>query len=87
MYAIIVYDVDVKRVSKINKFLKSYLVWRQNSVFEGEITESQLERIKIKLKNIIDESIDSVLIYVLPSKNNLIVEILGTDKGPTLNIL
>ncbi|MGC9061003.1 MAG: CRISPR-associated endonuclease Cas2, partial [Thermoplasmata archaeon] len=79
--------VDVKRVSKINKFLKSYLVWRQNSVFEGEITESQLERIKIKLKNIIDESIDSVLIYVLPSKNNLIVEILGTDKGPTLNIL
>jgi CRISPR-associated protein Cas2 len=86
MYVIIVYDVDVERVSKVNKFLKCYLNWKQNSVFEGEITESQLEKIKVGLKELIDSSVDSVLIYKLPSKKNMEMEVIGTDKSPITRI-
>jgi CRISPR-associated protein Cas2 len=87
MYIIIVYDVDIKKVSKINKFLKSYLEWKQNSVFEGEVSESQLEKIKIKLKNIIDENIDSILIYKFPSRKGMEMEVIGIDKSPISRIL
>ena len=70
MYVIIVYDVDVSRVSKINKFLKQYLYWRQNSVFEGELLNSQLEKIKKYINDFI-EGEDKIIIYVLPSKKNI----------------
>ena len=46
MYVLIVYDVSVERVSKVHKLLKRYLNWRQNSVFEGEVTNSQIEAVK-----------------------------------------
>lgn len=42
MYALIVYDIEVRRVSRIHKFLKRYLNRVQNSVFKGELTESQM---------------------------------------------
>jgi CRISPR-associated protein Cas2 len=42
MYCILVYDVNIKKVSKVNKILRRYLYWVQNSVFEGEISESNL---------------------------------------------
>jgi CRISPR-associated protein Cas2 len=35
LYVVIVYDVDVARVPKVCKFLRRYLHWVQNSVFEG----------------------------------------------------
>lgn len=70
MYIIIVYDIDVSRVSKINKYLKQYLYWRQNSVFEGELTASQLEEIKLFLKKFVREN-DKVIIYIFQSKKNL----------------
>lgn len=86
MYVIIVYDVDVDRVAKVNKLLKCYLNWKQNSVFEGELSLSQLEKIKIGLKEVIDVEIDSVLIYKLPSQKNLEKEIIGVDKSPIQRI-
>ena len=46
MYVIIVYDVNVERVSKVCNFLRQYLNWIQNSVFEGEITKAELLKIK-----------------------------------------
>ncbi len=81
MYVIIVYDVAEKRVTKVNKFLKAYLTWRQNSVFEGEISKSQLEEVKIGLKEIINEEEDSILIYILPNNKILQVQKIGTDKS------
>ena len=51
MYIIIVYDVNVDRVNKVNKFLKAYLHWQQNSVFEGKVTKSQYNEIIDKLNN------------------------------------
>jgi CRISPR-associated protein Cas2 len=87
MYVVIVYDIDVERVNKVNKFLKIYLYWRQNSVFEGELSNSQLEEVKAGLKEIVDENIDSVLIYKFPSKKNFELEVIGIEKNPIENIL
>jgi CRISPR-associated protein Cas2 len=87
MYLIVVYDADVKRVNKVNKFLKLFLHWRQNSVFEGEVTISQFKRLKAGLKDIVDEDIDSILIYKLPDKKNFELQVIGIEKNPIELIL
>jgi len=67
MYAIIVYDVSVDRVLRVNKFLYRFLYWRQNSVFEGKLTRSQLREIINWCKeNLKDE--DKVIIYTLKTE-------------------
>ena len=81
MYIIIIYDINVKRVNKVHKFLKTHLTWIQNSVFEGEITKSQYQRIRIELQNLIYPSQDSIIIYEIPEKY-LNREIMGIEKNP-----
>lgn len=49
MYAIVVYDVGEQRVAKVCKYLRTVLQWMQNSIFEGELTEAQIERMKKRL--------------------------------------
>ncbi|MBC7128797.1 MAG: CRISPR-associated endonuclease Cas2 [Thermoplasmatales archaeon] len=83
MYAIIVYDVGVERVTKICNFLRCFLSWVQNSVFEGELTESQFLRVKEGIKEIIDKNIDSVRIYTMRSKEVFKTEIIGIEKAST----
>ncbi|PKP56426.1 MAG: CRISPR-associated endonuclease Cas2 [Candidatus Altiarchaeales archaeon HGW-Altiarchaeales-1] len=87
MYAIIVYDVAQERVSKVCQFLRRYLNWVQNSVFEGEITEGQLRAIKIGIGKIIDEEYDCILIYRVESKKWLNKEVMGIEKREVTNIL
>jgi len=87
MYIIIVYDVSVERVSKVCNFLRSYLSWVQNSVFEGEVTDPQLMRIENGLKNIIDENIDSIRIYIMRIKDVMNVKTLGKEKANLDNII
>lgn len=87
MYILIVYDIDVERVNRVNKFLKMYLNWRQNSVFEGEVSKAQLEEIRQGLKEIIEKDVDSIMIYKLPSKKNFELEIIGIEKSPIERIL
>lgn len=70
-YAIIVYDVEVKRQNKIREFLRRFLFHVQNSVFEGDIKESDIFYIEKTLKRIINEEKDSVIIYILPSNSIL----------------
>ena len=65
MYVIIVYDINVDRVNKVKSFLRQYLFWIQNSVFEGEVTESEFKIIYNGLMNIIDQDVDSIIIYKL----------------------
>ena len=86
MYLVIVYDVNVNRVNNVNKFLKSYLHWQQNSVFEGKITKSQYTEIIEKLKKLIDDDEDSIIIYKFPQKY-LDKTILGIEKNPISFIL
>ena len=82
MYVIIVYDINVDRVNKVKAFLRQYLFWIQNSVFEGEVSESEFEEIYKGLSNIIDEDIDSIIIYKLRMQELLNREVLGIEKAP-----
>lgn len=63
MFVILVYDFGEKRVGKALKRCRKYLTWVQNSVFEGEIGEANIKKLKYELTKIMDKSEDSVIIY------------------------
>ncbi len=87
MYAIIVYDIKVERVNKVKGYLRKHLNWIQNSVFEGEITLSELEIIKKGLKDIINTNEDSVIIFTVRSEKAFKRQVLGIEKAPISGIL
>lgn len=87
MYVLVVYDVDVKRVARVHKYLKRFLHWVQNSVFEGELTEAQIEEVKAGLRSILVRDNDSVLIYTARDQRWLNKEVLGQERGETDNLL
>jgi CRISPR-associated protein Cas2 len=87
MYVLVVYDVEVKRVGRVHKFLKRHLNWVQNSVFEGELTESQIEGVRAGLRRIMNDDVDSVLIYSAREERWLSKEVLGCERGETGNLL
>lgn len=87
MYVIIVYDINVDRVNKVKSFLRQHLFWIQNSVFEGEVSESEFKIIYDELINIIDEDVDSIIIYKLRMVDVMNREVLGIEKAPIEEIL
>ena len=80
-YVIIVYDIAQERVNKVCQFLRQYLNWIQNSVFEGDISESKLEKIRHGIKGIIEKNEDSVIFYVLSNKKLLRKDVIGMEKN------
>ena len=84
MYAIAVYDVEAKRCPKMLKLCRKFLNHIQNSVFEGEMTESQAERLKVEALRIMKpEEGDSLIIFSTDSQKWMGKEIVGADKKPT----
>lgn len=81
MYVIIVYDAVPTRGAKLLKYMRRHLIWVQNSVFEGEVSESGLETIKKGIKEIINQKKDSVIYYTFNSQNYLERSILGIEKN------
>ncbi|MCS7244395.1 MAG: CRISPR-associated endonuclease Cas2 [Candidatus Calescibacterium sp.] len=81
MKIILVYDVGEKRVQKVLKTCRKYLKWVQNSVFEGEITQANLEKLKLELQNIINKDEDSIIIYIFKINWYNSREIIGLDKN------
>ena len=81
MFVILVYDMGEKRVSKALKLCRKYLNWVQNSVFEGEISESNLTKLKMELDRIIVPDEDSVIIYKMRTTRYSEREIMGLRKG------
>ena len=67
MFVILSYDVNQKRGKKALKTCRKYLRHVHNSVFEGEITEAKLNRLKKELSSVIKTEYDSVRIYRLSS--------------------
>lgn len=63
VYVILVYDVKKKRVRKVMKICRKYLNHLQNSVFEGNITDAKLNRLKNEIRNVIDVKSDSVCVF------------------------
>jgi len=81
LYVILVYDIEVKRVTKVLKTCRRYLNWVQNSVFEGEISRAKLQALKLALKRIIQQEEDSILIYRLRDEHALQKEVMGVEKN------
>lgn len=81
MFVIITYDVEEKRVNKVRKHLKKYLMWSQNSVFEGEITEGKLHKYLSELQRLIEKGADSIYIYNIKNPNNLNKQVYGIKKN------
>lgn len=77
MYVILVYDVKKKRVQRVMKTCRKYLNHLQNSVFEGNITEAKLTRLKNEIKAVIDVKTDSVCVFKLNSTKYVSKEQIG----------
>lgn len=81
------YDIGEERVNKVKKVFRQYMDWIQNSVFEGNLTESELKEIKNNLTTIMDKSYDSVIFFKLRSENAMNKEIMGQEINPTDRII
>lgn len=94
MYVILVYDINLddssgQRVLRnVFKICKRYLVHIQNSVFEGELLESQVIKLKKELDRYIRQDKDSVILFKSRSKRWLDKEFLGMiEDDKTSNFL
>ena len=92
MYVILVYDIVVdeqgkKNLPKVFKICKKYLVHIQNSVFEGNIKESALYRLRKELEPLIRKELDSVIVFSSRIEKWLAKELWGTQEDKTSNFL
>ncbi len=94
MYVILVYDINLeekegqKVLRRIFKICKKYLVHIQNSVFEGELLESQALKLKSELDRYIRNDKDSVILFKSRSQKWLDKEFLGKiEEDKTSNFL
>lgn len=81
MFVIITYDVNETRVNRVRKLLKKYLIWTQNSVFEGEITEGKLNKCLAEINNITIDEEDSIYIYNVKNPKNIKKYVIGNEKS------
>lgn len=87
------YDINTetkagqKRLRRIFKLMKKYLIRIQNSVFEGEITKAKFEEMKLKVNDLIDTAIDSVIFFKSRDIKWMDKEICGFEKDDTDNFL
>ena len=88
MFVILFYDVNEKRVGKMLKTCRKYLVWQQNSVFEGKITKAKLKELKMEIKDLIKKKDgDSVIIYQFRTMKYSERVIIGKDKKQKLDFI
>lgn len=78
MFVILSYDINKKRVGKVLKTCRKYLTHIHKSVFEGNLTEAELKRLKYELSKIVVVEEDSVCIYRMDSVRFTSKELLGT---------
>ena len=77
-YIYLIYDIKEERVNKVFKICKKYLEHYQNSVFRGEISESNILKLKNEINKIINKDEDSILILFFLTKNAVKSEEIGT---------
>lgn len=78
-YAFVFYDVHEKRVNKVFKVCKKYLAHYQNSVFRGEITPSNILKMRKEIEKIIDDEYDFVSIITMMNEFSFEEITLGTS--------
>ena len=92
MYIILIYDICVddkgaRVLNRVFKICKKYLSHIQLSVFEGELSISQLTQLKIELNKEIRKDKDSVIIFHSRQKKWLDKEMLGIQEDKTSNFI
>lgn len=94
MYVILVYDINLEKkegqkiLRNVFKICKKYLVHIQNSVFEGELLESQMLKLESELNKYIREDKDSVIVFKSRSQKWLDKKFLGMiEDDKTSNFL
>jgi CRISPR-associated protein Cas2 len=87
VFVILVYDFGEKRVAKALKIARKYLHWVQNSVLEGEISNTNYVKLKNELKMMMDPTEDSVIFYTFRTTKYTSREEMGLKKGGDENIL
>ncbi len=94
MYVILVYDINLeekegqKVLRNVFKTCKKYLIHIQNSVFEGELLESQMLKLNAELNRYIRDDKDSVIVFKSRSQKWLDKEFLGMiEDDKTSNFL
>ena len=92
MYVILVYDIKSdeggqKILSKTFKTCKKYLSHIQNSVFEGELSKSQITKLQYELNDIIRKDRDSVILFKSRNEKWLEKEMWGVDTDKTSNFI
>ena len=63
MFVVLTYDISGPHIQKVLKLCRRYLVHVQNSVFEGTITESELNQLKANLELLANPATDRICIY------------------------
>lgn len=87
MYVIAIYDVESKRTVKMLKLCRKYLHWVQNSVFEGELSEAQLNALMEDAKKVLKVEYDSFILFKNRNANWLDKTIIGQEKSPVDQLL
>ena len=90
MYVILFYDIADRSLKerdnsrRIRKAVEKYLNRVQYSVFEGEIRESDLKKLKAYLRKNADQKLDSIVLYESTRLNYTDRVVIGVDKNETL---
>jgi len=88
MRVILVYDISTedkegsKRLNKVRKIARRYLDHIQKSVFEGELTEGEIEKLKCELLRTVDKEKDFVIIYKMPPSITIERDFLTNTEDP-----
>lgn len=91
MYVILIYDIKLddngqKVLRNVFKLCKKYLTHIQNSVFEGELSESQILKLNMELKKYIRNEKDSVILFKSRHERWLDKEFWGKKDNKLANI-
>lgn len=90
MYVILFYDIADRNLKerdnsrRIRKVVEKYLTRVQYSVFEGEIRQSDLKRLKTALSKEADKNFDSIIIYESTKLSYTERIVIGIDKNEIL---
>ena len=92
MYVILVYDIcgdkgGQKVLRNIFKICKKYLTHIQYSVFEGEMSKSQILSLQYELHKYIRPDLDSVILFKSRSERWMEKELWGIKDDKTDNFL
>ena len=92
MYVVVVYDISLDEKGsyhwrKIFQICKRYLHHMQNSVFEGELSEVDIVRLKYEVSDYIRDNLDSFIIFKSRNERWMEKEMLGLQEDKTDNFL